>query len=48
MLILQGTAFPLEIRAPEVEKKAQRATPILTFPAILRPMLSELAARHGT
>lgn len=29
-------------------EEAKCATPILTFPLILRPMLSEQAARHGT
>lgn len=28
--------------------EAKCATPMLTFPLILRPMLSEQAARHGT
>lgn len=44
---MRDTVYLLGMRVPDGHE-AKCASPSLTFPAILRPMLSEQAATHGT
>lgn len=45
--LLRDTVYLLGMRVPDGQE-AKCASPSLTFPLILRPMLSEQAATHGT